>query len=60
MQIICAWCNLDLGRKAPFDNNSVSHGICESCSIPMLDEIFSNTKPESKIFEDYLDRYEIR
>jgi len=31
MKTICCYCKKDLGEKAPYDDKSVSHGICQSC-----------------------------
>lgn len=56
MKLICAWCQLDLGRKAPFDDNGVSHGICTSCSDQMLKEMgdILNTE-ECFTYEEFLE-----
>lgn len=32
MVIVCAWCQEYMGCKEPFDERSVSHGICPGCS----------------------------
>jgi hypothetical protein len=32
MVIVCAWCQKYMGCKEPFDEASVSHGICPECS----------------------------
>ena len=31
MRVTCSWCNLDMGDKEPFDDPSVSHGMCAEC-----------------------------
>lgn len=31
MKRICAWCNKDMGEKAPYDDNRETHGICDCC-----------------------------
>ena len=31
MIIVCAWCGKPLGEKEPYDDKSVTHGICEAC-----------------------------
>ena len=32
MKIICAWCGKHLGEKPPYDDDSVTHGICAECA----------------------------
>jgi hypothetical protein len=32
----CSWCGLDMGRKIPFEDPSITHGICLVCSSKML------------------------
>lgn len=36
MQVICAWCNKDLGQKEPLEETKVSHGICPICMESLL------------------------
>jgi len=36
MRVICCYCKKDLGDKAPFDDNRVSHGACEACAMKDL------------------------
>jgi len=36
MSIRCAWCDLSLGSKAPFEDTRGSHGICPHCAAEML------------------------
>lgn len=38
LQVVCAWCKADLGRKqcVPAAADSVSHGICPSCRAQFL------------------------
>lgn len=31
MKVTCAWCRKDLPDKEPFDDERVSHGICDDC-----------------------------
>ncbi len=31
MKVICSYCRADLGEKEPFDNHTVTHGICPAC-----------------------------
>jgi hypothetical protein len=38
----CAWCGLDMGRKAPWDEDSLTHGICLACS----EEVIRSAKRE--------------
>lgn len=47
MKVICCYCNKDLGDKAPFDDNRISHGACKSCAMEDLARqlaIFDNKK----------------
>jgi len=32
MVVICAWCKKTIGEIAPYDDKSVSHGICPECA----------------------------
>jgi hypothetical protein len=27
----CAWCGCEFGCKEPFENNAITHGMCEKC-----------------------------
>jgi hypothetical protein len=27
----CAWCGCEFGRKEPFEDDAVTHGMCEAC-----------------------------
>lgn len=31
MKKVCAWCNKDMGEIEPFNDISVTHGICKEC-----------------------------
>lgn len=31
MKIVCAWCGKDMGEKPPFEDKSVTHGMCPEC-----------------------------
>lgn len=31
MKVICAWCKKPMGEKTPYDNNSITHGMCKKC-----------------------------
>lgn len=31
MRVICAWCNKPMGEKAPLDDDSITHGMCQEC-----------------------------
>ena len=35
MKIVCAWCGKKLGEKEPYDDKSVTHGICQKCKAKM-------------------------
>ena len=36
MKIRCSWCKKDLGEKAPYEDNRVSHGICAACRTNLM------------------------
>jgi len=38
MKVICAWCGKKLGEKAPINDNSISHGICQECADKQEDK----------------------
>ena len=31
MKVICCYCKKDLGDKAPFEDDRISHGACKKC-----------------------------
>lgn len=45
MQVICAWCQEDLGCEpdTAMDTASVSHGICEECAEAVRAELSAMT-----------------
>ena len=49
MKSQCAWCSADMGEKEPFDDNSVTHGICPSCAKKTLGEARQNTIKPSPV-----------
>lgn len=32
MKVVCAWCNEPLEDKEPYEDESISHGICKKCA----------------------------
>ena len=32
----CAWCRRVMGQRAPFEDNSVTHGLCRLCRGQVL------------------------
>ncbi|MFW9872112.1 MAG: hypothetical protein ACFFG0_03345 [Candidatus Thorarchaeota archaeon] len=40
MITICAWCKKELGKKAPYKDKSITHGICNVCRKKMLENPF--------------------
>lgn len=44
MRIICAWCKEVIGRIQKFDDNFISHGICQECLKEYLRGIFNESK----------------
>ena len=58
MYIRCAWCQLDMGRKAPFDEHTITHSICDKCNLQLLNEMHgvltkNPDRPESVVFEEF-------
>ena len=41
MMVKCAWCGADLGLK---EGSGVSHGLCEGCSVLIIDGLGSIVK----------------
>jgi hypothetical protein len=39
MRIVCAWCDADMGTKAPYDDTRTTHDICPRCYRGMIAEI---------------------
>ena len=35
----CKWCEQYMGEKAPFDDKSITHGICVECAERIRAEI---------------------
>ena len=51
MKIVCAQCNVTLGEREPFDEDSISHGICLRCKDKILKKLIEN-KVEEKAAEN--------
>lgn len=39
MKIICAWDGKEMGEKPPYENKSITHGICAECLAKMQKEV---------------------
>lgn len=39
MRRICAWCQKDLGHNDKMPEHAITHGICESCRVAMLNSL---------------------
>lgn len=39
MKRICSWCKLDMGEAEPFDDPSITHGICLECLVTLEEEM---------------------
>jgi len=50
---ICSYCRKNMGEKYPFDEKSVTHGICPDCFDYYIDRV------DGMSFDAYLDRFEI-
>ena len=50
MKRICGWCKKALGEKAPFDDKSITCGICDKCFARQL-SIIDDLK-ERKVEKD--------
>ena len=47
MIVACAWCDRVIGHKAPFEDESVTGGICHRCQERLIAEIVeTNEKRE--------------
>jgi hypothetical protein len=45
----CAWCRRVIGQRAPFEDHSITHGLCRSCRGQVLqlhDPSISKELPE--------------
>ncbi len=49
MQVICSYCNKDLGEKEPLGNKKISHGACKQCAQKELAEIMERPSSSGKI-----------
>ena len=38
MRIACAWCGKSMGEKSPYEDTSVTHGMCPECYEKMTGE----------------------
>ena len=52
MKVICSYCRKEMGEKEPFDDDRISHGICEGCYEYYSKQIAGLS------FDDYLDRFD--
>lgn len=50
IQVICAWCQKDMGTKESETPHSITHGICHECAQKVQMEIkeFSQRKKQSE------------
>ena len=48
MIVICSWCNKVTGEKSPFEDKSITHGICEECRRKVSEEIDLEDKVEAE------------
>jgi hypothetical protein len=48
LDVKCAWCKKTLGRKPPYQDRSVSHGICAACERVQRAEIAAMKNPKRK------------
>jgi hypothetical protein len=39
MKIVCGWCHVPIGEKAPIEDKRTSHGICEECKKKLWAEV---------------------
>ncbi len=44
MIIKCAWCDADMGEKAPFEDKSITAGQCPKCFAEMRKQIWEVLK----------------
>ena len=52
MKVICSYCREKLGEKEPFEDENVSHGMCEECYDYYQEQI------KGLSLEEYLDKFE--
>ncbi len=50
MVVKCAWCEKDMGEKAPLADRRISHGQCPECQRKMEIE-FASSEREKKYFD---------
>jgi hypothetical protein len=48
----CSWCGKNLGQKSPFDDPSVTHGVCLPCSADLLLSALS-AEPYDAVVKEY-------
>lgn len=46
MKIVCAQCNITLGEREPFDEDSISHAVCLKCKDKVLKKLVENKTEE--------------
>lgn len=39
MKVICAWCDKYIMTKEPIDDDSISHGMCDTCKDKILEDM---------------------
>ena len=53
MKVICSYCRKELDDKEPFDDESVSHGICKACKDHYMNQISGLS------LDEYLGEFEV-
>lgn len=55
MQIVCAWCEKEMGEKEPLRDPSVTHGICDLCQVGIANEVKELEKRRGNVLVKALD-----
>ena len=53
MQVVCSYCHNDMGEKEPLGDSRLSHGICQECYIPLLQQ------EEGLSLDEYLETFNV-
>lgn len=48
MIVKCAWCGKDMGEKPPYEDKSITHGICDECYRKAVEDIKPKEGGESE------------
>ncbi len=49
MKRVYSWCQKDMGEKLPYDDDSVTHGICDECMLIHFPNVYEETYGDKEL-----------